>query len=129
MSSNFILNNTQKVEEFEIHPLIHSFSNIFWENSPLKGYKIPDENLIDNLPEGFDMSMVAGEFCEVYNKQLNCWDCIVSCYFIDTANNIIDYIQTIYNILKIGGVWINFGFLVTKAHFYITIPKWRMNAL
>ena len=30
-------------------------------------------------------------------------------FFIDTANNIIEYIETIHNILKIGGLWINFG--------------------
>ena len=36
-------------------------------------------------------------------------DSIVTCYFIDTANNVIEYIETIHNILKEGGLWINFG--------------------
>ena len=30
-------------------------------------------------------------------------------FFIDTAHNIIDYIETINKILKPGGVWINLG--------------------
>ena len=30
-------------------------------------------------------------------------------FFIDTAHNIIDYIETISKILKPGGVWINLG--------------------
>ena len=30
-------------------------------------------------------------------------------FFIDTAHNIIEYIKTIYNILKEDGVWINIG--------------------
>jgi carnosine N-methyltransferase len=53
--------------------------------------------------------MVAGEFIEVYGNQLGQWDSIITCYFIDTANNIIEYIETIHNILRPGGVWINFG--------------------
>lgn len=32
-----------------------------------------------------------------------------TCFFIDTANNIIKYIKTIYEILKKGGIWVNCG--------------------
>ena len=37
------------------------------------------------------------------------WDCIATVFFIDTAHNIIAYIETIYKILKPGGIWINLG--------------------
>ena len=37
------------------------------------------------------------------------FDCVACCYFIDTANNVIEYLQTIHKILKPGGYWINFG--------------------
>ena len=72
---------------------------------------IPDENLAEELSktDTGEMSMVHGEFCRVYKEKINYFDSIVTCYFIDTANNIIQYIETIYNILKIGGLWINFG--------------------
>lgn len=30
-------------------------------------------------------------------------------FFIDTAHNIIEYVETIYNCLKPGGIWINLG--------------------
>lgn len=66
LSSNYILNCTKKKEQFEIQPLIHSFSNLFWENSPLKSFKIPDECPAEFLNEKSDMSMVAGEFVEAY---------------------------------------------------------------
>lgn len=109
--SNFVLNCIKDKEEFTIQPLIHSFSNIFWKDAPLKKVKIPDENLMEELnktPDG-SMSMVMGEFIEVYKTQSSVWDCLLTCFFIDTANNIIAYIETIYKILKKGGVWINFG--------------------
>jgi len=111
IASNFVLNCTTTKEEFEIQPLIHSFSNVFWEEAPFKTFKIPDENLLEELNKnpGGEMSMVAGEFVDVYKKQFSSWFGVVTCFFIDTANNVIEYIETIYNILKMGGLWINFG--------------------
>jgi carnosine N-methyltransferase len=37
------------------------------------------------------------------------WDAVVTCFFLDTAHNIVSYIEAIHRILKPGGVWINFG--------------------
>ena len=111
LCSNYIFNNTTKENEFVIQPLIHSFSNIYNEDDPFKKIMIPDENLAEELSktDTGEMSMVAGEFCRVYKDKINFFDSIVTCYFIDTANNIIEYIETIHNILKVGGLWINFG--------------------
>ena len=111
LCSNYIFNNTTKENEFVIQPLIHSFSNIYNEDDPFKKIMIPDENLAEELSktDTGEMSMVAGEFCRVYKDKINFFDSIVTCYFIDTANNIIEYIETIHNILKVEGLWINFG--------------------
>lgn len=52
------------------------------------------------------------------------WDCVATCFFIDTAHNVIEYMETIWKILKPGGAWINLGESVTvkdkekKKHFY-----------
>jgi carnosine N-methyltransferase len=108
LASNFILNCSSHPEEFEIQPLIHTFSNVFWNDAPFKPILIPDELMTTDEPHG-EMSMVAGEFVEVYSKQTASWDSVVTCFFIDTANNVIEYIETIYKILKPGGVWINLG--------------------
>jgi hypothetical protein len=32
------------------------------------------------------------------------WDAVVTCFFIDTAHNIVEYIEIISQILKDGGV-------------------------
>ena len=34
---------------------------------------------------------------------------IVTCFFIDTSRNILDYLEKIFYLLKPGGHWINFG--------------------
>ena len=37
------------------------------------------------------------------------WDAVLSCFFLDTAPNIIEYLETIFAMLKPGGFLINFG--------------------
>ena len=32
-----------------------------------------------------------------------------TCFFIDTAHNVVEYLQTIASCLRPGGTWINFG--------------------
>lgn len=42
------------------------------------------------------------------------WDCVACSFFIDTAHNVIQYLEKIHSILKPGGYWINLG----KVHFH-----------
>lgn len=53
-------------------------------------------------------SMTAGDFLEVYSNADE-WDCVATCFFIDCAANVIQFIELIHHILKPGGVWINLG--------------------
>ena len=43
------------------------------------------------------------------------FDCVATVFFIDTAHCIISYIETIFNILKPGGYWINLGKVMLKV--------------
>lgn len=45
---------------------------------------------------------------QVYTED-NHWDCVATCFFIDCANNVVQFIETIYKILKPGGIWVNLG--------------------
>uniref|UniRef100_A0A3B3HM61 Carnosine N-methyltransferase n=1 Tax=Oryzias latipes TaxID=8090 RepID=A0A3B3HM61_ORYLA len=60
------------------------------------------------LPDNSDFSMVAGDFVEVYTEPES-WDCVATCFFIDTAHNVLEYLEKIWKILKPGGAWINLG--------------------
>ncbi|KAF9159218.1 hypothetical protein DFQ26_006805 [Actinomortierella ambigua] len=110
LASNFILNKTSTTEQYTIYPFVHTFSNIVKPEDVMASVKIPDVNP-NALPRGVDFSMVAGDFVEVYNEPENHekFDAIVTCFFIDTAKNIADYLQTIHKVLKKGGIWINAG--------------------
>jgi hypothetical protein len=37
------------------------------------------------------------------------FDAVVTCFFIDTAHNILEYLEVIHGVLKPGGVWIHLG--------------------
>lgn len=52
--------------------------------------------------------MTAGDFLEVYGEP-DQWDCVATCFFIDCASNVVQFVELIYQILKPGGVWINLG--------------------
>ncbi|CAN8315700.1 unnamed protein product [Cochlearia groenlandica] len=108
--SSFLLNYTQVPGEWTIYPWIHSNCNSLSDNDQLRPISIPDIHPASaGITEGF--SMCGGDFVEVYNEPCHAgmWDAVVTCFFIDTAHNIIEYIETISKILKDGGVWINLG--------------------
>ncbi|KAI9015237.1 N2227-like protein-domain-containing protein [Phycomyces nitens] len=114
LASEFILNRSTAAEQYEIYPFIHSFSNIKSTQAQLTPVRVPDI-VPGNLPPDADFSMVAGDFLEVYRGDN------VTCFFIDTAKNILEYIETIHRILKTGGTWINIGPLL--YHFEDSIEE------
>ncbi|EFA79136.1 N2227-like domain-containing protein [Heterostelium album PN500] len=75
----------------------------------VKNIKIPDVLPSEMIPrdENIEFSMVAGDFTKSIEE--NHWDSVCTCFFIDTARNIVEYIECISKMLKVGGYWINFG--------------------
>ncbi|PIK52150.1 putative UPF0586 protein C9orf41-like, partial [Apostichopus japonicus] len=107
IASNFVLNRSPSEECFTIFPWLNNFNNLKCLKDQIRGVKFPDVNP-SSLPEDSSFSMIAGDFLDVYTSPA-CWDCVATCYFIDTAHNVIEYIETIFKILKPGGYWINLG--------------------
>ncbi|XP_056379242.1 carnosine N-methyltransferase isoform X1 [Hyla sarda] len=106
-SSNFVLNRCSQINAFKLYPWIHQFSNNVKSVDQVRPVYFPDVNPHD-LPYNPNFSMTAGDFQEIYTED-NSWDCVATCFFIDTAHNILDYVETIWKILKPGGIWINLG--------------------
>ena len=107
IASNYILNKCQGTYHTTIYPFVHQSCNNWTNQDQLQPVRIPDIDPSD-LPAGINFSMNAGSFTDVYYEE-NSWECIASCFFIDTAPNIIAYLETIQKILKPGGYWINLG--------------------
>jgi ubiquinone/menaquinone biosynthesis C-methylase UbiE len=52
------------------------------------------------------VKLVEGNFLEMLSQDGE-FDAIVTLYFIDIGDNLIDYLIHIYRLLKPGGLWIN----------------------
>ena len=120
IASSWVLNHTKRAEEFDLYPFVLEFSNIINREHQLKAVKVPDvhpgTDLVESVEQTnnhpFDrMRMTAGDFVILYSDEQHhqVFDAVVTVYFIDTAPNLIKYIQTVHNCLKEGGVWINIG--------------------
>ena len=53
---------------YDIFPFVHQFSNVWTPEDQVRAVRIPDIQA-GGLPEGATLSMVAGDFMEVYNGQ------------------------------------------------------------
>jgi carnosine N-methyltransferase len=106
--SDFILNKRENNKQFTIHAALGNFNNLLKLETAFEGIRVPDVKCLE-IPEAVQFSIVSGEFVEVYKQQHACWDVVVTCFFIDTARNILEYIEVVHQLLKPGGYWINMG--------------------
>ncbi|XP_011635873.1 carnosine N-methyltransferase [Pogonomyrmex barbatus] len=106
-ASNFVLNKCRDINLYHVHPWVHQYMNNLKPEHQTQAVSFPDVSPSD-LPGTAQFSMTAGDFLEVYTESDH-WDCVATCFFIDCANNVVQFIETIYKILKPGGVWINLG--------------------
>ncbi|KAF2843526.1 N2227-domain-containing protein [Patellaria atrata CBS 101060] len=120
LASSFILNSTECAEQFSLYPWALSFNNHRTRRDQLEKVMIPDVHpatALEEASEGVEipvserMGFGSGDFCAVYKseQEKDAFDAVTTVFFIDTAPNIIAYIETIRNCLKPGGVWINLG--------------------
>ncbi|KAG5888005.1 hypothetical protein JTB14_016629 [Gonioctena quinquepunctata] len=104
--SFFVLNLCKKVDEHEVYPWIHQYCNNTQAEHQTLSVRFPDVIPLPTPDSKF--SMTAGDFLEVYQHRDE-WHCVATCFFIDCAANVVEFIETIYKILKPGGLWINLG--------------------
>jgi carnosine N-methyltransferase len=119
MASSLILNHTQKAGQFKIAPFALSCSNHISRTDQLRTVSIPDVHPGSELaskneskvPAHERMSMATGDFCILYSQpdSKDSFDAVATVFFIDTAPNVIRYIEAVKNCLKPGGLWINLG--------------------
>ncbi|KAI9325164.1 N2227-like protein [Zopfochytrium polystomum] len=111
IASNYILNTVTEPNQITLYPWIHGSSNHVRAADQLAAVTVPDVAVRNAIPPTADFSMVAGDFLEVYGDpdQKGAWNAVVTCYFIDTAKNIFEYLRVIAHALADGGVWINLG--------------------
>eukprot|EP00588_Corethron_pennatum_P027185 CAMPEP_0194334522 /NCGR_PEP_ID=MMETSP0171-20130528/66370_1 /TAXON_ID=218684 /ORGANISM="Corethron pennatum, Strain L29A3" /LENGTH=393 /DNA_ID=CAMNT_0039097205 /DNA_START=65 /DNA_END=1243 /DNA_ORIENTATION=+ len=119
--SDFILNRCGIAADhsFRISPFLGATCNVLKVEDMTRTAIVPDidpQAALQKQPEevralNLEFSMSAGEFCAVYGKQeeAGAWDAVASCFFLDTAPNLVEYFRVIHRCLSEDGILINFG--------------------
>eukprot|EP00762_Andalucia_godoyi_P005340 ANDGO_06695.mRNA.1 Carnosine N-methyltransferase len=95
-----------------IYPFVHSFNNVIaWEHAVRPVY-IPDVNLAPLTSCSDRLSVIGGEFVHAYAQVREEFNVVATCFFLDTAVVLDDYLSSIHRVLKNGGYWVNCGPLV-----------------
>ncbi|KAF2469790.1 methyltransferas-like protein [Lindgomyces ingoldianus] len=120
IASSLVLNHTKTIGEYKIAPFALQCSNHLSRGDQFRTFQVPDihpgvelEKASEGrkVPASERMSMAAGDFCVLYSipSARDTVDAVATVFFIDTAPNIIRYIEAVKNCLKVGGIWINLG--------------------
>ncbi|KAI5867175.1 N2227-domain-containing protein [Durotheca rogersii] len=114
LASSYILNWSEQAGQHTIYPWIHSFSNHQTRENQFRAYKIPDIHPQTTLAstQGIgSMQMCAADFLCLYGDEghRDSYDAVAAVFFLDTAPNLIRYLEVIRSCLKPGGVLINVG--------------------
>lgn len=120
VASSWVLNHTGGPGQHVLHPFALHFSNLKSRAQQLRRVLIPDVHPGTAIAEAAQsgdgvgigsMSMSAADFVVLYTQptQRETFDAVATVFFIDTAPNLIRYIEAIHHCLKPDGLWINVG--------------------
>jgi hypothetical protein len=120
IASNWILNQTSSSKQYDLYPFALTFSNHVNRESQLKSVKVPDIDPgaeLDSASTGMSthaferMTMTAADFLVLYGdtQHEKKYDAVITVFFLDTAPNVLRYIEVVQDCLRDGGYWINLG--------------------
>ncbi|KKA30540.1 hypothetical protein TD95_003628 [Thielaviopsis punctulata] len=118
IASSYVLNCIQRPGQHTLFPWVHTFSNHKTRENHLRSYPVPDVHpghaMADLRAQGRPighMSMCAADFICLYGDDEHHakYDAVATVFFLDTAPNLIRYLDVIWSCLKPGGVLINVG--------------------
>ena len=67
------------------------------------------------------VKLVEGDFLDVFPQDGE-FDAVITLFFIDISENVIDFLSNIHRLLKAGGVWINLGRTLTNTNLLVIRP-------
>lgn len=91
-------------ESVSFHPYID-----WWSHHATTGDLMRPVTFPDQLIRPSSVMLIEGDFVVEFAQQTGKYDVIVTLFFIDTARNLVSYLETIHRLLRPGGRWINFG--------------------
>ncbi|EJK69179.1 hypothetical protein THAOC_09597 [Thalassiosira oceanica] len=113
----------QKEESFKMFPFVSDpFMNEVNSEKRYNSTYVPESSVIDTLKrigggtqqssvQKPHLTYVIGDFVKLFSmpSRHDAFDYIATCFFIDTASNIFEYLLTIKHAIRPKGLWINLG--------------------
>lgn len=112
LASEFILQHKLEDGQFILYPYVQSFSNHISREDQFQKVQVPDAYCGSVLSEGqrSRLSLNAAPFTTYRNRDHAAqYDAVATVFFLDTAPNLLRYMETVHNCLRTGGIWINIG--------------------
>ncbi|KAF5010751.1 hypothetical protein FDECE_3106 [Fusarium decemcellulare] len=103
LAYRFVEENRSR-NSFSFHPFVDGWSHHATEADMTRELIFPDVGI-----NASSVVMVEGDFTTAFNDKVGKFDVVVTYFFIDTARNLMSYLDTIKKVLKPGGHWINLG--------------------
>lgn len=112
LAYHLLTNYTSSLHQHTLQPFISKWTHQADASSRYTALTVPD-----HWPNKA-VKLVEGDFLDVFPRDGE-YDAVVTLFFIDISNNVIDFLSNIHRLLKPGGVWINLG----RALPYVPLPK------
>lgn len=119
------LSERLRSEHFPSSDALHIIDDLATHGDPSDPYKSSESQIRRNL------ALHLGEFQQIFTQRhhANQYDGVVTCFFLDTADHILEYVLIIKHVLRHGGVWINAGPLHYHRPFAIPYSHEQIVAL
>ncbi|KAL6702404.1 hypothetical protein ACN47E_002197 [Coniothyrium glycines] len=106
---HMLTNHTSSLHQHTLHPFVTK-----WEYQADRSSRYSAITVPDHWPNK-TVKLVEGNFLDVFPNGTE-FDAVVTLFFIDISDNVIDFLSNIHRLLKPGGVWINLGPLKWGTH-------------
>ncbi|EJU00426.1 N2227-domain-containing protein [Dacryopinax primogenitus] len=108
-----LLVNSSLTPSLHTHSL-HPFSTK-WTHQALPNARFSRITFPDHRPN-VDVKLVEGDFLDVFEHETGVFDAVVTLFFIDMSQSVIDFLANIHRLLKPRGLWVNLGPLKWGTH-------------
>ncbi|KAF0316965.1 hypothetical protein GQ607_015762 [Colletotrichum asianum] len=109
LAYHLLTNHTSSLHQHTLHPFVTKWTHQANPSSRCSAVTVPD-----HWPNK-TVKLVEGDFLETFPEKKQ-FDAVVTLFFIDISNNVIDFLSNIHRLLKPGGVWVNLGPLKWGTH-------------
>ncbi|GAA5857478.1 hypothetical protein JCM9279_007300 [Rhodotorula babjevae] len=117
LGTSLLFSRTHTTDQHTLAPYVHSFSHQRTSSNLVRRVSFPDIVPRRDLALRF----VPGDFLELFSS-LGQYDAVVTLFFLDTAANLLAYLDTIWAALRPGGVWVNEGPLLYYGNLGMELP-------